>query len=128
VTLRYLLDTHAAIWLLEGSPNLGTNALAAIEEEESVALADLSLLEVALLAKRGTIALKPNLETGLAAFTEKLVVVPLDASIAADAVSLALPQRDPFDRVITATARVRGLTLITKDRHIIDAAVVPTLW
>ncbi len=128
MTARYLLDTHAAIWLLEGSARLGTDARAAIEEEEAVAIAGISLLEIALLAKRGTVELRPSLDAGLAAFEEKLLVIPLDARVAADAVSLDIPQRDPFDRVITATARVRGLTLITKDRQIVDAGVVSTCW
>lgn len=125
---RYLLDTHAAVWMLEGSDKLGTRARAATEAEEAVAIAGISLLEIALLAKRGAIELKPSLEVGLSAFAEKLVVIPLDALIAADAVSLNMPQRDPFDRVIAATARVCGLTLITKDRQIVDAGVVKTRW
>jgi PIN domain nuclease of toxin-antitoxin system len=70
----------------------------------------------------------PSLDAGLSAFAEKLVVIPLDARIAPDAVSLDLPHRDPFDRVVAATARVRGLTLITKDSEIVDAGVVATRW
>lgn len=128
MTFRYLLDTHAAVWLLEGSAKLGTGARAAMDDEEAVAIADISLLEIALLAKRGTIQLKPSLAVGLAAFAEKLVVIPLDAQIASEAVTLDMPQRDPFDRVITATARVRGLTLITKDRQIANSGLVETRW
>jgi predicted nucleic acid-binding protein len=32
------------------------------------------------------------------------------------------------DRIITATAKVHRVTLITKDANITDARVVPTLW
>jgi PIN domain nuclease of toxin-antitoxin system len=126
--MRYLLDTHAAIWLLEGNLKLEAGARSVIEAEEAVAIADISLLEIALLAERGTIALKPDLSTGLAGFAEKLTVLALDPRVAADAVSVELPHRDPFDRVITATARVHGLILITKDRKIATAGVVETLW
>jgi len=130
VSVKYVLDTHAAIWLLEGNAKLGARARAALEQEEreSVALAGISLLEIAMLAARNVIALTPNAQTGLRVFADKLTVLPIDSSIAADAVTLALPQRDPFDRVITATARAHDLVLITKDRRITKAKVVSTLW
>ncbi len=126
--IRYLLDTHAAVWLLEGSSKFGDRARTAIEAEETIAIADISLLEIALLAERGKLELKPDLGTGLSAFAEKLLILPLDARIAADAVSVGLPHRDPFDRVITATARVHEMTLVTKDSTIVSAAVVETIW
>ena len=42
----------------------------------------------------------------------------------------ALPdsfQRDPADRILVATARILGATLLTQDRRIVDAALVKTL-
>ena len=42
----------------------------------------------------------------------------------------ALPStfhRDPADRIIVASARVTGATLLTQDRLIIDSGIVPTL-
>lgn len=125
---RFLLDTHAAIWLLEGSPKLGAAARAALEEAESVAMSGISLLEIAMLEARGTIALRPDVASALEAFADRLVVLPIDARVAADAVRIGLPHRDPFDRVITATARVHGLTLVTKDRQIVEAGVVSVIW
>ena len=35
--------------------------------------------------------------------------------------------RDPGDRLIVATSVVKGATLLTSDRRIIDAELVPTL-
>ena len=35
--------------------------------------------------------------------------------------------RDPADRILVATARVSGATLLTQDRRIVDAALVNTL-
>ena len=128
MTLRYLLDTHAAVWLLEGNEKLGEHAKAALRAEESVAISDITLFEVALLAKRGMILLKPNTAVALEEFATKLHVLPITARIAADATTVNLPHRDPFDRIITATAIAHGLTLVTKDRQIVDASVVRTLW
>ena len=123
-----LLDTHAAIWLLEGNAKLGEAARAAVESAESVAISDISLLEIAMLEARGTIHLRPDAANALQAFSQRLLVLPVDARIAADAVRVPLPHRDPFDRVITSTARVHGLTLVTKDRQITEANVVSVIW
>jgi PIN domain nuclease of toxin-antitoxin system len=128
VTLAYLLDTHAALWLLAGDERLGAGARAALESEEAVAISDVSLLEMAMLAKRGVITLAPDSATGLQRIADKLVVLPISARIAAEATAVNLPQRDPFDRVITATAMVHGLILVTKDRAITEANVVSTKW
>lgn len=128
--MKYLLDTHAAIWLLEGSDKLGTRARDALagEDRDSVAISDISLLEIAMLATRGAISLTPTLEAALAAFAAKLTVLPIDWRTAAAAPSVALPHGDPFDRVITATAKTYDLTLITKDRNIARAGVITVLW
>ena len=42
----------------------------------------------------------------------------------------ALPawfHRDPADQILVATAQVLGMTLLTRDQRIRDAALVPTL-
>lgn len=36
--------------------------------------------------------------------------------------------RDPADRLIAATARAEGLTLVTRDEHIRASALVRTVW
>ncbi len=35
--------------------------------------------------------------------------------------------RDPFDRMIIAQAARRGLTIATRDAHILTAALTPTM-
>jgi PIN domain nuclease of toxin-antitoxin system len=108
--VKYVLDTHAAIWLLEGKAKLGARARAALEQEEreSVALAGISLLEIAMLAARNVIALTPNAQTGLRVFADKLTVLPIDSSIAADAVTLALPQRRRERTISSSSPRIEG--------------------
>lgn len=128
--MKYLLDTHALLWLLEGSPRLGAGARSALatESRAAVGIAAISLLEIAMLAARGVIVLEPSPAKGLSAIARQVTALPIDAAIAADAVEVPLPHRDPFDRVIVATARTHGLTLVTRDRQIVEAGVVPTLW
>jgi PIN domain nuclease of toxin-antitoxin system len=128
LTQRYLLDTHTAIWLLEGNIKLSRTVQAELAKEESLAIAGISLLETAMLQARGIIALKPDPERALHEFASKFAVLPITAEVAGDAISVGLPHKDPFDRIIVATARAHNLTLVTKDRQIRNADVVPTLW
>ncbi len=58
-----------------------------------------------------------------------ITVYRLSPQIAVD--SCYLPgdfHKDPADRIITATARVNGLTLISKDAKILDYKHVNTIW
>jgi PIN domain nuclease of toxin-antitoxin system len=53
--------------------------------------------------------------------------VPVTTDIALECARFELPHNDPTDRILVATARVHGLTLVTSDRKIIEAEVVPVL-
>jgi PIN domain nuclease of toxin-antitoxin system len=55
-------------------------------------------------------------------------VLPITLDIAIAAPQLALPHGDQFDRVITATAKIHRLPLITKDSNISSSSVVTTIW
>jgi PIN domain nuclease of toxin-antitoxin system len=129
-----LLDTHIALWWLEGGDRLTAKqrraAAAAEHGNEKLHIADVTLWEIAMLADRGRI----TLPQGVAAFLEelesnsRLEVVPITGAIALDAVRLgnSFPS-DPADRLIAATARVHGHTLVTADRRVREAAVVAIL-
>jgi len=55
-------------------------------------------------------------------------VVPVSPAIAADVAALPPPfHRDPADRILVSTARVWAATLLTKDRRIADARLVPVI-
>jgi PIN domain nuclease of toxin-antitoxin system len=125
-----LLDTHAVIWCLEDSPELGRDARAKISraEEGALAISDITLLEIAMLVSKGKLGVAGVPTTVLEEIAESFRVLPIDARIAAEAMELPLPQGDPFDRVIVATARRHSLPLITKDRLIVRSKLVPVVW
>ena len=128
--MTYLLDTHAVLWLLEGNPKFGRKALKAIKRLPAgeLAICDLTLLEIAMLARKEVITLLPDTRGFLDQVATTFMVLPISPEIAVAAVDVDLPHRDPFDRVITATARVHNLTLITRDRRIVQSKAVATLW
>ncbi len=128
-----LLDTHILIWWLNGSNRLSPaqqQVVASASAEAPLLVSDISLWEVATLHSLGRI----QLTIPLRAWLDKAVAPPLvrrhGISPAIAAELSALPgsfQRDPADRILVATARIFGATLLTQDRRIVDAALVKTL-
>ena len=90
----------------------------------------MSLWEIATLYSLKRIALDLPIRDWFerAVATPRVQRISITPAIAAEVA--ALPDsfhRDPGDRVIVATARVLGATLLTQDRKIIDAELVRTL-
>ncbi len=54
-------------------------------------------------------------------------LAPLDVQTITEAAGLSF-HNDPFDAVIVASARVKDLPLITRDRAITEARVVDIVW
>lgn len=58
-----------------------------------------------------------------------LEVFDLNPKIATESCNLPGDfHKDPADRIIVATARINELTLVTKDKKIIDYPYVKTIW
>ena len=128
--LKYLLDTHAFLWAATDEDRLGGAAarLLAVTPYEQLAISDVTLQEAGLLWHLGRIACAGVPERILAQLLDHVQVLPITLPIALAAPGLPLPHGDQFDRVITATAKLHRLTLLTKDANITDSGIVPTLW
>jgi len=128
-----LLDTHVLIWWLQGDGPLSPEqrrVLEAADPDSPLRVSDISLWEIATLHSLRRIRLSLPLREWL----EKAAAPPLvrrhgiSPAIAAEVT--ALPDsfhRDPADRIIVATARIMGATLLTHDRHIVNSGLVATL-
>ena len=132
-SLLILLDTHVVIWLAQDYGRISTKAQSVIEDvrkkDRGLAVASISLVEIARLSIRGQIFLKPDAQTVLAEVERRFIVLPITAKIALQA--YALPPsypKDPADRVIGATALIEGLSLVTADQAIRQSKAVPTTW
>jgi PIN domain nuclease of toxin-antitoxin system len=127
--VKVLLDTHAVLWAVSGDKRLSDAAREWTERDgPSLAISDMTLLEIAMLEAKGRIACADGLEETLRTIASNVSVLPIDAVIAAEAMTLDLPQGDPFDRVIVATARRHGLPLLTRDRAIGRSGLVRVIW
>lgn len=131
--MKALLDTHILLWWFGEDPRLSPEQLQILQgadEKTPLWVADITLWEIATLSSLGRI----NLHLPLRDWLEQAVASPLVQLLSitpavATAVA-ALPDsfhRDPADRILVATAQVFGATLLTHDRRIIDAGLVPTL-
>lgn len=128
-----LLDTHILIWWLNDVSRLSPEQREVIESagaDSPLLVSDISLWEVATLCDLGRIRLTIPLREWL----DKAVAPPLvrrqGISPAIATELAALPDcfhRDPADRILVATARVFGATLLTHDRRIVEANLVKTL-
>jgi PIN domain nuclease of toxin-antitoxin system len=127
-----LLDTHVLFWAAGQSHLLSRVAEAAIRRarrSDGVAASAISIWELALLLSRGKIGGAGTIEASLRLFLEGVTVLPITAEIAA--LAAQFPDnypRDPADRLIGATARAEGLTLITRDERIRRSPLIKTVW
>lgn len=123
-----LLDTCAVIWVVEDQPISGTATLAldnAHATDQFVYVSPITAWELGLLVARGrlTTIIKPQL------WFERLLDVP-NMRLADMSPDLLIsssflpgePPRDPADRIIAATAREYGYTLMTRDRLLLTYA------
>lgn len=116
-----LLDTHAAFWITEDQP-IAKGAVEAIDAAyragSMVFVSAITAWEIGMLVSRNRLGLAARPER----WFQRLLTVPgvrlADLSpdiLIASSLLPGTPPRDPADRIILATARDLGLTLITRD-------------
>lgn len=132
MTRGVLLDTHALIWIVSGAA-MRSEAVQEVSNafgDEAAYISAVSGWEIGLLARNQ----RPGALTfdgGPAVWFERAIRQTGLKSIALDwqtAVSVSslpdLDHGDPADRMLIATARQNGLTLVTRDRPILDYAAM----
>jgi PIN domain nuclease of toxin-antitoxin system len=127
-----LLDTHVLIWMASEPKRLSKRAHEAIREarkKTGVAVATITLWELAWLAENGRIQVSGSVELFVRETVARVILKPMTPEIAVLAVRLpASFPKDPADRLITSTAMIEGVPLVTADIRIRQAKVVQTIW
>lgn len=121
---RYLLDTHAAVWLQLDPDRLSTRvkrALAGAAPAELL-ISDVTLSETARLLRQGRIETEARADAWLERFALGFTVVAVSARIAWAAAAFAWEHRDPCDRHILASAATLALPLVTIDPQVASFA------
>ncbi len=113
-----ILDTHIWIWYVnENFDQIPTQWLEQIRQSEIVAVSAMSCYEVALAYNKGRLAIHIRVQDWL---TDSLApagidLLPLTPEITVRAVNLSPIHKDPFDRLIIATALEYGAKLASVD-------------
>ncbi len=131
--MKPLLDTHILLWWFEKESKLSKEQRRVLEKaspQSPIFVSDITLWEVATLVDLGRIRLTLPLRQWLDQATASPIVERVSISPAITAETTLLPHhfhRDPADRILVATARILGATLLTTDERIVKADIVPTL-
>lgn len=125
----YIMDTCAFIWYIETSKRLPAALRALIDTSRKVYISQVTLWEIAIKQTLNKINLNMSIhEIEKKCNENKIAILSLETAYFERIKQLPLIHRDPFDRIIIATAIEEDLTLLTKDSEIIKYKDVKTLW
>lgn len=123
-----MLDTCAMIWMGRNE-KMSEEAVAALDaaadRNDAVAVSPISAWEIGMLSSKGRFASPLSPQAWFDDFVRgaKFRVAPLLPEVLiASSYLPGAPPKDPIDRIIIAAARQEKLTLITRDRAIVDYA------
>ena len=125
-----LLDTHALLWALGDDPRLGPAVRAWFDDDTvPMVVSTASVWEMAIKASIGKLTLGRPLPDVVRRVLPSLGIPTVGIEDRHVLAVEALPwhHRDPFDRVLAATALVEGWTLASAD-PIFDAYGVRRAW
>jgi PIN domain nuclease of toxin-antitoxin system len=128
--VRLLLETHTLLWFLANDIRLSLKAKTAIEDATNERwLSPITLLEIAIKVRIGKLPMPAPFVVMFPAdlLTADIHLLPLEADHIEPLTTLPIHHKDPFDRLIAATALVESLTLVSADPAF-DAFGVTRLW
>lgn len=125
--LPFLLDTCSLLWLMEHSlpPGVEAQLKARVAGGEAVHVSPVAAWEIGMLVAHGRIELplEPSEYFRRVLAMPEIRLTALSPELLIQSSFLpGTPPHDPFDRLMAATARVAGFTLVTRDRALLAYA------
>ena len=115
--MNYLTDTHIYIWFTEDSPQLSKRIRAIIEDESNTVFISMtSFYEMAIKIKLGKLVLGKSLRAYMndaKAHNFSILLISENHITTYERVPLIEIHRDPFDRLLIATALFENLAILT---------------
>lgn len=131
--MKILLDTQALIWSLNDSIRLTATTRRLIQDADDVYVSPINFYEIAIKTALGRDAgtrwsVHEVIEEAL---LSNFIWLPLSANHIEAYTKLPLfdQHRDPFDRMLLATALADGLTIVSSDHNFpLYSELVETVW
>ena len=127
--MKILLDTHTVIWMALNSPLLTERARGFIFDEKNTSFVSIaSAWEVSIKSSLG----KLRLDGGVSEFlriieVNGITILPINPEYIKQVEALPFHHRDPFDRMLVATAMLEGIPLLSAD-DIIPKYNISVIW
>jgi PIN domain nuclease of toxin-antitoxin system len=128
--VQVLLDTHAFLWWLEGSPRLSKVVRDAIADQDTaVFVSAVSAWEITTKHRIGKLSGAAMVAADVGAYvaSQGFTELPITFAHGQAAGALPGPHRDPFDRMLIAQAMTEQLILVSNEQ-VFDAYGVKRLW
>jgi PIN domain nuclease of toxin-antitoxin system len=117
--VRFLLDTHALIWILTNPGELSEAAIRTFDDVGNEFLvSSVSIMEISIKRQLGRASAPPIRAADAMRLSKAAGCGMLDFSMdhAVCMETLATHHHDPFDRMLISQAKVEMLTLMSRDR------------
>jgi PIN domain nuclease of toxin-antitoxin system len=132
--MKYILDTHALIWFLEGNSRLGLTAKEILSDSSSeLVLPAIALAEAVWIVSRGKTSI-PSVDALLKVVKQdkRVSIYPLDFDVIEKSINLT-SINEMHDRQIVSTSLVieeqgNQVALLSCDQNICAANLVRIVW
>ena len=116
--MKYLLDTHTLIWYFEDDGKLPRNVENIIDNPvNTIFVSSATLWEIAIKVGLGKLDVDFDdllVQVEQAEFT----VVQIENAYLREIITLPQVHKDPFDRLLIATAKIEKMAVVTTDENI----------
>ncbi|AUG07194.1 type II toxin-antitoxin system VapC family toxin [Pseudomonas sp. S09G 359] len=115
--MRVLLDTHILLWVLTDDPKLSNKAKKLIESAAEIYISAATFWEMAIKVGLGKLTVDLE-EIRECCLDSGFVELPITSEHAIAVKDLEHHHKDPFDRLIVATAMSEPMKLLTADPQV----------
>ncbi|HBM15817.1 MAG TPA: PIN domain nuclease [Lentisphaeria bacterium] len=126
-----LLDTCALLWLDSNRELFSIETLDLLNRySDALAVSPVTFMEIGIKAKKGRLELPIAFDkwTDEICSQYSLTILPVTKSIAVYTAELPEIHRDPFDRIIIATAAINNMKIVTADKIFTEYKNIKVIW
>ena len=128
--MRYLLDTHTLLWIVDDDPKLGHEArIIYLNDENEIFVSIASIWEIAIKSSLGKLEIPGMLSDFVKEHIRgnKIDIMPIELNHLCQLENLPYFHRDPFDRLVIAQAISENIPILGIDKAF-DNYPVQRIW